>query len=104
MRRALHLSHNCHTALVDSIYFQTWLPEDDNHEDYVEHIDSNGSCRVSGDDYLCTTVLTSPKTESSREPGQDDAWLLPGDYNDGDYPWRYFYNVYLAAPGDNDGT
>ena len=44
-------------------------------------------------------MLTDPKTELYRETGLDDAWLLPSDYNDGDYPWAYAYNIYLTNPG-----
>jgi hypothetical protein len=91
------LSHNCSKELVDFIYFRTWLPEDNNAGNYVEHGDSNGNCRVSNGEYLCTTILSEPKTDQNRDSGNDDAWLLPSEYNDGDYPWWYSYNVYFKG-------
>jgi len=96
-RRALHLSHNCHKELVDFIYFKTWLPEDDNAGDYVQHADGNGSCVVKDGEFECTTILSDPKTGVDRGTGKDDAWLLPEEYNDGDYPWWYSYNVYFKG-------
>jgi len=99
-RRALHISQNCPKALVDAIEFETYLPPDSEPSTYMEHYDANGSCELADDGLRqkCSTTLNKPKLTAGDEFGNDDAWLLPAEYNDGDYPWSYKYWVYRANP------
>jgi hypothetical protein len=105
LRRALHISHVCPESLVDAIEFETYLPPETTYGDYLEHFDSNGSCTLheDGERLKCSSLVNTPKLAPGKEPGNDDAWLLPEEYNDGDYPWGYKYNVFLQDPGNDAG-
>ena len=100
LRNALHISQDCPKSLVDAMEFETILPPETTYGDYLEHYDSNGDCTLNedGQRLTCTSVITKPKLAPGDEPGNDDAWLLPSEYNDGGYPWSYKYFIYRTDP------